>query len=102
MPSQQLNFSVDVQTKEEAERILKRIGLTVPEALRMFLRQVVEVQGLPLNTVARHSRSDRMLSLTPEEYDAVKETFDHPERQAQLRERMRDYHKIFPNVSIED
>lgn len=102
MPSQQLNFSVDVQTKEEAERILKRIGLTVPEALRMFLRQVVEVQGLPLNTVARNDRCDSMLSLTPEEYDAVKETLDHPERQAHLRERMREYHRNFPNVSIED
>ncbi|WP_122837002.1 type II toxin-antitoxin system RelB/DinJ family antitoxin, partial [Pseudomonas viridiflava] len=38
---------IDVDLKERATAILDACGLSVSEAMRLFFRQVVEVEGLP-------------------------------------------------------
>lgn len=49
MRSSKLTVRLDRKTKEQAETVLKHLGLTAPEAVRMFLKQVVIHNGLPFS-----------------------------------------------------
>jgi len=42
-----LQVRIDSNLKASAEELYNRFGITVAEAVRMFLAQSVEVQGLP-------------------------------------------------------
>ena len=44
-----LHIRVDEDTKEQASAALGHMGLTVSEAVRLFLRRVVEDQAFPLD-----------------------------------------------------
>ena len=48
-----INVSVDYDLKKQAEAVFAGIGLTTQDAIRMFLRQCVIEQGLPLRTNLR-------------------------------------------------
>ncbi len=53
---------IDSETKQEAQILLKRFGLTMSDAIRLFLHQVVLEKGLPFdiklpdNEAAEHDR----------------------------------------------
>lgn len=42
-----INVRVDPKLKKQAEKVLKELGLSVSDAIRLFLRQVVLHRGLP-------------------------------------------------------
>ena len=42
-----INVMVDSKTKEEANAILKDLGLSMSSAITLFLRQVIKNDGLP-------------------------------------------------------
>ena len=42
-----LHIRVDSEVKNKAEQILEKLGISISDAIYMFLRQVVYVRGLP-------------------------------------------------------
>jgi DNA-damage-inducible protein J len=38
---------IDDETRREASELFERLGLDIPTAIRMFLKQSIESQGLP-------------------------------------------------------
>lgn len=42
-----INVMVDKETKEEATKILKEVGLSMSTAINLFLKQVINHNGLP-------------------------------------------------------
>ena len=52
MLNEQVNFRIDSVTKNEAEAVFAKIGVSPTEAIRMFYKQVVIRQGLPFDVVS--------------------------------------------------
>ncbi len=44
---------IDEDTREQANAVFERIGLDIPTAIRMFLKQSIESNGLPENNWKR-------------------------------------------------
>ena len=42
-----LNVKVEVETKKQAEKILEDLGLTMDQAINLFLKQVVLTKTIP-------------------------------------------------------
>ena len=51
MLTEQVNFRVDTETKNAAEAVFSKIGVSATEANRMFYKQVIMRQGLPFDVV---------------------------------------------------
>lgn len=49
MASNSMNIRIDPQLRNQANQILKSMGLSMSGAIRMFLTQVVAQEKLPLN-----------------------------------------------------
>lgn len=45
----QVHIALDGELKNDAENVLKSMGLTIAEAVRIFLREVVREQELPFS-----------------------------------------------------
>ena len=52
MSSAKVQLRLSTELKEEAESVLKDMGMSVPEAVRLFLKQVVNARSLPFLPVA--------------------------------------------------
>ena len=50
MATIQVNFTIDAQLKQQADEVFDNIGLSLNDALRMFVKQAVLCRGLPLVT----------------------------------------------------
>ena len=48
----EIRCRIDEQLKEDAQQILRRCGLSISHAIRIFLRQVVAAGGLPFEVKA--------------------------------------------------
>lgn len=42
-----IHTRIDPQTKSQAQDILNRLGITLTEAIALYLRQIVFVKGIP-------------------------------------------------------
>ncbi len=49
MRTVQLNVRTDPEVKSEAASILKKIGMTVSEAVNLFLHRIVMERGIPFD-----------------------------------------------------
>jgi len=81
MKSAVVHARIEPATKTEAESILRKLGITPTEAIRIFYRQVVLRQGLPFVveipndlTAATLNKSSRGEDV--EEFDSLQEMFD--------------------------
>jgi DNA-damage-inducible protein J len=45
----QINFVLDCETKEEVDKVFEKLGITMSQAIKLFMRQVVIEQGIPFN-----------------------------------------------------
>lgn len=45
--STNLNIRIDKKVKENSEKVLEGLGLTMTTAINIFLRQVIRVNGIP-------------------------------------------------------
>ena len=45
--STNLNIRIDKKVKENSEKVLEDLGLTMTTAINIFLRQVIRVNGIP-------------------------------------------------------
>ena len=69
MPAVQMTFSLDSSLKTQVDAVYSRIGMNVTDAIRMFLRQSVQVDGLPIATRGcdLKGQDDGITRLTPTE-----------------------------------
>lgn len=85
MATIQVNFTIDANIKAEAEAVFNNIGLTLNDALRMFVRQAVTYQGLPLATRLEDMPLARpVMKLTQGQTEKLQELLNNP----QARQRM--------------
>lgn len=99
MASTQLNMSLDPQMKAAAEAVFNHIGLSLTDAIRMFLRQAIAQQGLPLRTSAAELAFDRFPSIHLNEKQSKQfavmlesDQFDEPFK------KLMAYYDNFPNL----
>ena len=50
---------IDETLKEEAETVLKQLGITTSQAINIFYNQIVLRQGLPFDVVLPKSRKNK-------------------------------------------
>ena len=68
-----INIMVDKETKEEATKILKEVGLSMSTAINLFLKQVINHNGLPFKV--RKPNKDTLRALK-----AAQDIIDHPDK----------------------
>jgi DNA-damage-inducible protein J len=49
MLTSEIRSRIEPELKDEAQDVLGRVGLNISDAIRLFLRQVVAVKGLPFD-----------------------------------------------------
>ena len=81
MPTEQVNFQIDTTTKQDAEAVFSRIGLTATEAVRLFYTQVALRQRLPFDVTI--PPSDEMKRFEEELDASIAEHYTTLERLAQ-------------------
>lgn len=77
---------VDAETKKEAEAIMKKLGITLGDAVRMFISQIAISKGLPFkpttekeynpNARLRKIIDDMEKEIAVKSYNNAKEMFD--------------------------
>ena len=72
-----LKISLDQDLRDEADKVFAAIGLTTEDAVRMFLRQAVLEQRLPLDTSVSRELPTTMV-LTQAETIALQKALDAP------------------------
>ena len=68
-----INIMVDKETKEEAAKILKEVGLSMSTAINLFLKQVINHNGLPFEV--RKPNEDTLRALKE-----AQDIIDHPDK----------------------
>ena len=66
-----INVMVDSKTKEDANRILKDLGLSMSTAINLFLKQVIKNDGLPFE-VKNRKPSKELIEALKEADDIIK------------------------------
>ena len=69
-----INVMVDDETKKEATEILKEVGLSMSTAINLFLKQVINHNGLPFE-VSRKPNEDTLRALA-----AAEDIIDNPDK----------------------
>ena len=77
-----INLRVDPELKEEANKLFKKMGMSTSTAIKLFLTQCVEAQGIPLElrvpnteTMKAIEEGRKGIGLS-KEYDSVEEMFN--------------------------
>ena len=70
-----INVMVDKKTKEEATSVLNELGLSMSTAINLFLRQVINNDGLPFEV--RNPRPSKALKKALKEAEQIEK---HPEK----------------------
>ncbi len=73
MKKSAINIMVDSETKEEATKILKEVGLSMSTAINLFLKQVINHDGLPFEV--RKPNEDTLKALR-----AAQDIIDNPDK----------------------
>ena len=63
MPNVAIQARVSPELKEEAEAIFADIGMTTAEAIRIFLKQVVNSGGLPFQPTAKSPNVETLTAM---------------------------------------
>lgn len=69
-----INVMVDEETKRGATEILKEVGLSMSTAVNLFLKQVINHNGLPFE-VSRKPNKDTLRALA-----AAQDIIDNPDK----------------------
>lgn len=97
--AEQLNISMDSELKHSVDLVLNKIGLSAPEAVRMFFRQMVALQRLPLSTsVVEIEVQSSSTRLNYEESQKFLHLLEHPEEFEQSYNKLMEIRKKFPDL----
>lgn len=58
---------IDAQTKATVEKILKRTGMKMSEAMRIYLQKIIITNGMPFEIRTRKLSYEDFLKLSPDE-----------------------------------
>jgi DNA-damage-inducible protein J len=47
MPKKSISFPIDENLKKEAEKLFKELGISIEEALNIFIKQSIKEKGIP-------------------------------------------------------
>ncbi|MFV0321437.1 MAG: type II toxin-antitoxin system RelB/DinJ family antitoxin [Alphaproteobacteria bacterium] len=73
-----LQIRIDDKLKEEADAIYKKLGIKLPDAIRMFLQQSVNDAGLPFRPRLPYNQAD----LNKKSIEAINEPLNKDEIQS--------------------
>ncbi|CAK8721346.1 hypothetical protein GKODMF_12955 [Candidatus Electrothrix gigas] len=81
MKTATIHARIEPDTKEKAEKVLRKLGLTPTEAIRIFYRQICLGNGLPFPVEIPNKRTAETLEKSQrgeevEEFDSLDEMFD--------------------------
>ncbi len=87
--SSMLHVRVEEKVKVEASEALAQMGLTISDAVRLFLRRVVIEQAFPIElkvpnaqTRAAMEESRRMISARKQRFESAEDLFDDLDKAA--------------------
>ena len=87
--SAEVRTRIEPELKERSAEVLADLGLDLSGAIRLFLRQVVEVRGLPFEvrkpTAKTIAAMAETRAMTSARYDSAKELFDALDKKAGKR-----------------
>jgi DNA-damage-inducible protein J len=93
MLTTEIRSRIEPELKDEAQAVLGRVGLNISDAIRLFLRQVVAVKGLPfdLREVPNATTQAAMLEARQvrARYSTAHELINGLERKAPKKKRVR-------------
>ena len=82
--STEIRSRIEPDLKEQSTEVLASLGLDMSDAIRLFLRQVVAVQGLPFEvrkpTPATVAAMIEAREMTPARFGSPEKLFDELER----------------------
>jgi DNA-damage-inducible protein J len=67
---------VDERLKRDSEDILRQLGLSQTEAIRMFFTQIVRRRGLPFEVVLQSDNNDDLLLPNSKRLAAIDSLYD--------------------------
>lgn len=78
MPSKEsvVRARVDSRLKRDSEEILRQLGLSQTEAIRMFFTQIVRRRGLPFQVVLQPDDNDDLLLPRSKRQAAIDTLYD--------------------------
>ncbi|MCI5223160.1 MAG: type II toxin-antitoxin system RelB/DinJ family antitoxin [Candidatus Electrothrix sp. AR4] len=81
MKTATIHARIEPDTKEKAEKVLRRLGMTPTEAIRIFYRQICLGNGLPFpveipNKCTAETLKKSQQGEEVEEFDSLDEMFD--------------------------
>ena len=81
MKTATIHARIEPDTKEKAEKVLRKLGLTPTEAIRIFYRQICLGNGLPFPVEIPNKRTVETLEKSQrgeevKEFDTLDEMFD--------------------------
>ena len=69
MDATTIQVRLDKQTKSQAQKVLKMLDISMSEAIKLFLRQVVLQRGIPFEIKIPNALTDRVLRESEEGID---------------------------------
>lgn len=75
LKSADIRFRIESDLKDNAVEVLNNCGLTISEAMRLFLRQVVATQGMPFDIRVPSEKTQRAM----QEATQIEQRFDSME-----------------------
>ncbi len=69
MPNVTIQARISPELKQEAETVFAAIGMTTAEAIRVFLKQVVNSGGLPFQPTVRTPNAETLAAMMELEDD---------------------------------
>lgn len=75
LKSADIRFRIEADLKDNAIEVLNSCGLTISEAMRLFLRQVVATQGVPFDIRVPSEKTQRAM----QEAMQIEQRFDSME-----------------------
>ena len=73
--SENINIRIEPELKKEAEQTLDYLGLTMAEAIKLFLKQVTLTDSIPFKIEVPKYNKETLAAM-----DEVKEMMKHPEK----------------------
>jgi DNA-damage-inducible protein J len=62
-----ITVRTDIQAKKDAQRIFSSLGLDMSTAINIFLRQVIQEEGLPFKVLLKQPNSSTLKALSETE-----------------------------------
>lgn len=96
--SAEIRLRIEPDLKEQSAEVLASLGLDMSDAIRLFLRQVVEVQGLPFEVRKPNAKTVAAMiearEMAAARFGSARELFDALESEASAGKTRRTTKKI--------